>query len=497
MHGIGRARLDRAQKKITSSGVPIKNQRGTNGGKNGKTDDIRTEKVLTHIQSFPTISSHYSRKTSPNMQYLDTDITSRRQMYKLYVNWLEENHEDDVPVTYHYYDDMLKLHFPKLQLYKPRTDTCKKCDTFQIKIKNPELPAEQKKELETQHAIHLAKASKGYELPNKLLTDRGNNVMVLCMDLQQALPTPKISTGITFYKRKMWTYNFNIHDYRTKIGHMFIWDEVTAKRGAIEICSCINKFVDLYVKDDVDELVIFSDNCAGQNKNFILLLFYLSLIHKGRFKEITHIYYQSGHTYMAADRDFGLIEKEERKVNYIFTPDEHEELIRTMRKATGKPFVVTRMKQEDFKDWDQLRKHVVKRNAPNLRFTDCCYFRVSSDYKAGYGCGASYTFYESRSDTKVNLVRIKDQAAESAFNLSNKLVPRKYASLLPLARPKIEDLKVLVSGLVPPYLKRRYWDRILGINIEDEEDDVDDPETELDDGNDEPLMTADFYDYDK
>ncbi|KAK4323209.1 hypothetical protein Pmani_006088 [Petrolisthes manimaculis] len=426
MHGIGRARLDRAQKNITSSGVPIKDQRGTNGGKNGKTDDIRTEKVLTHIQSFPTISSHYSRKTSPNMQYLDTDITSRRQMYKLYVNWLEENHEDDVPVTYHYYDDMLKLHFPKLQLYKPRTDTCKKCDTFQIKIKNPELPAEQKKELETQHAIHLAKASKGYELPNKLLTDRGNNVMVLCMDLQQALPTPKISTGIAFYKRKMWTYNFNIHDYRTKIGHMFIWDE-------------------------------------------------------------------SGHTYMAADRDFGLIEKEERKVNYIFTPDEHEELIRTTRKATGKPFVVTRMKQEDFKDWDQLRKHVVKRNAPNLRFTDCCYFRVSSDYKAGYGCGASYTFYESRSDTKVNLVRIKDQAAESAFNLSNKLVPRKYASLLPLARPKIEDLKVLVSELVPPYLKRRYWDRILGINIEDEEDDVDDPETELDDGNDEPLITFFFF----
>ncbi|KAK4325167.1 hypothetical protein Pmani_004320 [Petrolisthes manimaculis] len=463
MHGIGRARLDRAQKKITSSGAPIKDQRGTNGGKNDKTDDSRTE--------------------------------------KLYVNWLEENHEDDVPVTYHYYDDMLKLHFPKLQLYKPRTDTCKKCDTFPIKIKNPELPAEQKKELETQHAIHLAKASKGYELPNKLLTDRGNNVMVLCMDLQQALPTPKISTGIAFYKRKMWTYNFNIHDYRTKIGHMFIWDEVTAKRGAIEICSCINKFVDLYVKDDVDELVIFSDNCAGQNKIFILLLFYLSLIHKGRFKEITHIYYQSGHTYMAADRDFGVIEKEERKVNYIFTPDEYEELIRTTRKATGKPFVVTRMKQEDFKDWDQLRARLqwldYKRNAPNLRFTDCCYFRVSSDYKAGYGCGSSYTFYESRSDTKVNLVRIKDQAAESAFNLSNKLVPRKYSSLLPIARPKIEDLKVLVSELVSPYLKRRYWDRILGINIEDEEDDVDDPETELDDGNDEPLMTADFYDYDK
>lgn len=324
IHGIGRSRLDRAQKKMTSNSIPIKDQRGKNGG-HGKIDESRTEKVLTHIRSFPTISSHYSRKTSPNMQYLDTDITSRRQMYKLYVTWLEENHEGDVPVTWHYYDDMLKMHFPKLQLYKPRTDTCKKCDTFQVKRKNRELSTEDKKELENQQAIHLAKAGKGYELPKILLTNRGNNTMVLCMDLQQALPTPKLSTGIAFYKRKMWTYNFNIHDYRTNIGHMFIWDEVTAKRGAIEICSCISKFVDLYVTDDVDELVIFSDNCAGQNKNFILLLFYMSLIHKGRFKEITHIYYQAGHTYMAADRDFGLIEKKERKVKYIFTPDEHHQ----------------------------------------------------------------------------------------------------------------------------------------------------------------------------
>ena len=504
IHGIGRARLDRAQRKKTSTGVPLKDQRGKNGGKNGshgKTDDSRTGKVLAHISSFPTISSHYSRKTSPNVQYLDTDVTSRRQMYKLYVLWLEENHEGEVPVSWHYYDDMLKLHFPKLQLYKPRTDTCRKCDTFQIKIKNPELSAAEKKQLETENAVHQVKASAGYELPKKLLTERGNNVMVVCMDLQQALPTPKVSTGIAFYKRKMWTYNFNIHNYRTGIGHMFIWDEVTANRGAIEISSCISKFVDLFVPEDVDQLVIFSDNCAGQNKNFILLLFYLSLIHKGRFKEITHIYYQSGHTYMAADRDFGLIEKNERKVNYIFTPDEHEELIRTTKRANDKPFVVTRMKQEDFKDWEQLRKHVVKRNAPNMRFSDCCYFRLSSDYKAGYGCGTSYFLYESRSDTQVRLVRGKGQAAESAFNLSSKPVPRKYATLLPLPRPKLEDLKVLVSELVPPYLRRRYWDKILGIN--ESEDDEDDPEPRLDDDdedendNGEPLMGADLYDYDE
>jgi hypothetical protein len=37
-------------------------------------------------------------------------------------------------------------------------------------------------------------------------------LVVLTMDLQQALPTPKLFCGPAFYERKVWTYSFNIHD---------------------------------------------------------------------------------------------------------------------------------------------------------------------------------------------------------------------------------------------------------------------------------------------
>lgn len=97
----------------------------------------------------------------------------------------------------------------------------------------------------------------------------------MSMDLQQALPTPKVSTGITFYEWKIWTYNFNIHDHKSSKAHMIVWDEVTAKRGAIKICSCNNKFIKTFVPPVV-KLFIFSDNCSGQNKNFTLLMFCLS-----------------------------------------------------------------------------------------------------------------------------------------------------------------------------------------------------------------------------
>lgn len=65
---------------------------------------------------------------------------------------------------WYYYDDTLKMLFPKLQLNKPRTDSCEKCDTCQIKIKNLELKDDKKKTLEKVHSLHLRKAMAGYDL---------------------------------------------------------------------------------------------------------------------------------------------------------------------------------------------------------------------------------------------------------------------------------------------------------------------------------------------
>jgi hypothetical protein len=53
-------------------------------------------------------------------------------------------------------------------------------------------------------------------------------LVILTMDLQQALPTPKISCGPAFYKCKVLTYNFNIYDCVSDQGYMFMWDETTA-----------------------------------------------------------------------------------------------------------------------------------------------------------------------------------------------------------------------------------------------------------------------------
>lgn len=80
IHGISKARIDRAQNKMTTSSVPIAAGRGRNGS-HGQLSDDKLKKVMQHIESIPTITNHYSRKTSPNLCYLDTDMLSKRQMY--------------------------------------------------------------------------------------------------------------------------------------------------------------------------------------------------------------------------------------------------------------------------------------------------------------------------------------------------------------------------------------------------------------------------------
>lgn len=60
------------------------------------------------------------------------------------------------------------------------------------------------------------------------------------MDLQQ---TPMLSVGPAFYKRKLWTFNFGIHDCAKNKRYMFLWDETIRKIGSDEVSSCILKYI--------------------------------------------------------------------------------------------------------------------------------------------------------------------------------------------------------------------------------------------------------------
>jgi len=79
--------------------------------------------------------------------------------------------------------------------------------------------------------------------------------------------------------------------------------------------------------------VLFSDNCAGQNKNINVVLSLLRHIHEKRFFNITHNFLVPGHSYLPCDRQFGNIERVLSKQANIKTKGDYVQLIRTAVKG--------------------------------------------------------------------------------------------------------------------------------------------------------------------
>ena len=77
--------------------------------------------------------------------------------------------------------------------------------------------------------------------------------------------------------------------------------ELSAGRGADEICSCLHQYI-TNLPPQVKKLTCFSDSCFGQNKNFQMICFWNWQINQGRFSQVDHKFLVRGHTYLPNDR---------------------------------------------------------------------------------------------------------------------------------------------------------------------------------------------------
>ena len=485
--GVPPGYINRCNERLTSGGVQIPDGRGKHGN-HYTIPDEKKDLVEEHIVGIPKVTSHYSRRSSPNVLYLQESVNSMSDLYNLYKEWLDSNNNSDQVVTKHFYEDYIHTEHGNVKLSKPKSDTCKICDIFRLKTSDPGLSEEARCGLTTAQNDHIAKAEKGYDLTKTWVAEAGDDTWVIVVDLQAALPTPKISSNFAFYKRKLWTFNFGIHDLKTGRSYMFVWDEVTARRGAIEICSCIFKFVTTVVPSTVKKLIIISDNCPGQNKNFFIVMFHLYLVHCGLFNEIIHMFLRPGHTYNAADRDFACIEATLRTQQRILDIYDYISLIQKAR--TRKPFMVTKMEQSDFYDFPQLKLMCVRRPTPTgVKFSDACWFRFTEAYREGYELATDYTqLTVGGYKVKLSPKRIKNVD----FKLNNMAMTSriKYNAPLKLKQEKINDLRCLVKACAGPDSMNRYWNRILNVGPSGETTHDDDS---YDDGDTGAL--GDFFDY--
>ena len=166
-------------------------KRGKHSG--NRTNDTKINKVKDFINTFPSYESHYSRLKNLNKKYLTPNL-NLKIIYNLYKNEVSE------PVSFYVFQDVFNKQF-NLHFHAPISDSCKKCDSFNMKLKFLTDDGE-KAIIENEKQLHHRKAEKAREGMKLDATEAklNNNITCIAFDLMKTLATPIVSTGICYTK---------------------------------------------------------------------------------------------------------------------------------------------------------------------------------------------------------------------------------------------------------------------------------------------------------
>lgn len=176
----------------------VTDSRGMNPKK--KIDDSQ---VIEHINSFPAYQSHYTRKDNPKRKYLNENLKISK-MYEMYTEkCIAEGTE---PLKRKFYYNVFHTKF-NLSFKPPSKDTCTRCDELEMKIK-VEQDGDKKNSLINEKQRHLSKANMARASLKQDQESASDSVYVATFDLQKALPFPKLTESIAYYKKNIYVLQF-------------------------------------------------------------------------------------------------------------------------------------------------------------------------------------------------------------------------------------------------------------------------------------------------
>lgn len=351
---ISQQTVDTAIKKKKDGGLVTPDKRGKHIPANKISEEVRNS-VRNHISKFPTYESHYSRERTKK-KYLGNHLNINR-MYSLYLEDCKESGFGPESIAKEWlYSEIFNYEY-NYSFKSPDNDTCDLCDQLQLQIREAE-SLESRTSLQAEYDEHLADTNNRYKMKSEDKKKSRENVLeerVIMIDLQKCLPTPDLHNSQSFYSLKLWTYNLTIQDATLERSFCMMWDESIAGRGGNEVASCLIKWVEDHIPDDVKEITIWSDNCPSQNRNILMVMCYFFILHiKPNINVVNHKFLARGHTHLEADAVHSLIEREKKKLALfqIMTPWDWQQMIRLC--GTKKQITVVAMETSDFKEFKQL-----------------------------------------------------------------------------------------------------------------------------------------------
>ncbi|XP_072401628.1 uncharacterized protein [Diabrotica undecimpunctata] len=269
--------------KILDGKMDMSEKRG--GARQNIFKTVWTNKIIEHIESFPKIESHYARAQTPDKLFLSPDLNVSR-MYRAFLEKYCADYQppNKPPVTRQWYNEIFISKF-NLSFARPKVDTCSTCDSLAVQIKSGDKAAVTEQELHHRRAEAATKAM-STETKNACTS----NCYVLSFDMQQQMYIPQLTHSEMYYPQQLAVCNLGIHDSITGKGFMCLWTEDFGGRGALEISSCLYTYLTKEIGNHgKKKLILWSDNCGGQNKNQFMIAMYLTILANNVFEEIIHV----------------------------------------------------------------------------------------------------------------------------------------------------------------------------------------------------------------
>lgn len=417
--------------------------RGKMDGSCRRISALLTNTVIDHIKSFPAFESHYTRSQNPERIFLNPELNIRK-MYSLYLEKCKENNLSSVNEWT--YRKIFKRDF-KLRFHLPRKDTCAKCDFLNMKIKTI-TDDEEKMLLVERHDVHLQNAElsrKALQEDKILASENPDKYFAFTFDLQKALPYPKLSVSIAYYKRNMYVLNEGFHNLHNNKVNMYVWDETIASRGSQDVASCCLKHLENVTTQS--HVIAYSDMCTGQNRNSQMALMWLKVVQsENNIEIIDHKFLLSGHSYLPNDADFGIIEMALRKMNFVYTPQDYYNVIAQCRKQDK--FILHEMKRENFISTKNLQNAIKKQikkntNGEQVNWLQICWLR--------YLKSAPYTiFYKTTmKDAEFKIINLLPLRPGRPLKFEKIALEPLYQNARPITYEKYKDMKQLLPYIPP------------------------------------------------
>lgn len=418
------------EKQNKVGGVLLEEDNRGKHSNHAKVDDEIRKSIKEHIDSIPKMESHYCRANT-SKEFID----GSRSIVDIHKDYVEickskEHPYGNYTLFYRIFTEEYNLSF-----FQPKKDRCDCCVAYE----NCEGEEKMKKKQEYDNHLKekdLCRAEKNKDKENK-------DVVVAVYDLQAVFQCPKRDTSLFYYVSKLNVFNFTIYDLRSKGVECYIWDEATANRGVNDLGTCVFNYLQkLAQTNNTVNVIFYSDNCVGQQKNKFMLAMYMFAVQRfPNIKTIIHKYLIKGHTQSEGDSAHSLIERQIKKrikSGPMYTPDAFIDAVQLAR-SKPEPFRVNIMHNDDFLDWkdvcSQIGVNITKDVEGNtVKIADLKVVKIDANYPRTIFYKNSYEQENFKQIEVIKKKRSVDIVTKKAYQVKPGISKKKKDGLINLIK---------------------------------------------------------------